>query len=183
GGASGISRGIYVAPTITAAADFRALEVADVGATHFALKTGTGEVSFGDKVSAVPGGNIMTCQLFTIGFADLTDGDGSETEALFTMPPRGKMVGTSVKTSVAFSGGTLSDMDVALGNALSENFYQANFDIFQAVGDTVFKNDAMFIGNTMAQVAITALFTATGDTMANVDAGSVDIDLCWVVLP
>ncbi len=47
GGASGITRGIYFNPTITAAADFRALEFGNVGATQTVIKTGTGIVQLG----------------------------------------------------------------------------------------------------------------------------------------
>ena len=46
GGASGISRGLYVNPTLTAAADFRGLEIANVGTGQIAFQTGTGKLGF-----------------------------------------------------------------------------------------------------------------------------------------
>jgi hypothetical protein len=50
GGANGVTRSLYVVPTLTSAADHRSIEIADVGASHFAIKTGTGKVQFGDNV-------------------------------------------------------------------------------------------------------------------------------------
>lgn len=51
GGANGITRGLFINPTLTAASDFRAIEIANCG-SHKALVTGTGTVSFGDVVTA-----------------------------------------------------------------------------------------------------------------------------------
>jgi hypothetical protein len=52
GGANGITRGLYINPTLTAAADFRGIEVSNCG-SHKALVTGTGPVNFGDYVTTV----------------------------------------------------------------------------------------------------------------------------------
>lgn len=51
GGANGISREIYLNPTITAAADHRSLEIANVTNSHFAIVTGTGRVSLGGPLA------------------------------------------------------------------------------------------------------------------------------------
>ncbi len=51
GGANGITRGLFINPTLTAAADFRGIEVGDCG-SQTALRTGTGLVTFGGNVSA-----------------------------------------------------------------------------------------------------------------------------------
>jgi hypothetical protein len=50
GGANGTTRSLYVIPTITAAADHRSIEVGDAG-SHFAIRTGTGKIQFGDSVT------------------------------------------------------------------------------------------------------------------------------------
>lgn len=52
GGASGVTRCVYIAPSLTAAYDFRGLEIANCG-SHKALVTGTGPVNFGDYVATV----------------------------------------------------------------------------------------------------------------------------------
>ena len=50
GGANGITRGLFVSPTLTAAADFRGIEVGNCG-SQTAIRTGKGLVSFGDSVT------------------------------------------------------------------------------------------------------------------------------------
>jgi hypothetical protein len=50
GGANGITRGLFINPTLTAAADFRGIDVGNCG-SHTAIRTGTGLVSFGDSVT------------------------------------------------------------------------------------------------------------------------------------
>lgn len=50
GGASGITRSIMIFPTLTSAADFRAIEIGNVGANHYSLLTGTGKIVFGDRL-------------------------------------------------------------------------------------------------------------------------------------
>ena len=50
GGANGITRGLYINPTLTAVADFRGVEVANVGTTQTAIKTGTGNVALGGPI-------------------------------------------------------------------------------------------------------------------------------------
>jgi hypothetical protein len=50
GGANGITRGLFVSPTLTAAADFRGIEIGNCG-SHKALVTGTGLVEFGGSVT------------------------------------------------------------------------------------------------------------------------------------
>jgi len=51
GGANGITRGLYVNPNLTAAADWRSIDLANVTNSHFAINTGTGKVSFGGPVN------------------------------------------------------------------------------------------------------------------------------------
>ncbi len=46
GGANGITRALYVNPTITAAADLRGIEIANVGTGQTALQTGNGKIGF-----------------------------------------------------------------------------------------------------------------------------------------
>ncbi len=183
GGASGIVRVIYVEPAVIAAADFRAIEVADVGATHFALKTGTGEVSFGDKVSAVPGGNIPVCPKYTVAAAALTTASATEDEVLFNLPANGVLMGVRVKHSLAFSGGSSSAMTVSIGDSSSTTLYTVAFNVFQAAGAEVMQFTDMFKAKTSLARDLLARFTVTDDTMDNVTAGSVDIHVCWVVLP
>ena len=102
---------------------------------------------------------------------------------MFNLPARGKLTGVTIKHTTAFSGGTLSAMTVSVGDSSSDTFYTATEDIFQAVGDTVFLDTDMHSSSTFAARDVFGHFIATGDTMDNVSAGSVDLIACWVVLP
>lgn len=62
GGASGITRGLYLDATITAAADHRGFEIANVGATMTAIKAGTGKIIFEDlKTTGAATGKLIVC--------------------------------------------------------------------------------------------------------------------------
>lgn len=137
----------------------------------------------GIPISAEPGGSVPVCKKYTKTAADLTTSSGTEDEVLFNLPARGKVTGVNIKHSLAFSGGTLSLITVSVGDSSSTTFYTSALDIFQAVSDTTFLDADMFLSSTFAARDVLARFTATGDTMNNVTAGSVDIHVCWVVLP
>lgn len=128
----------------------------------------------------------IDCRIYTKTSADLTDADTSEDEVLFNLPARGKVWAVNIKHSTAFSGGTLSAMTVSVGDSSSPTLYATAFDVFQAAGDTAFQDGPAspnFVSSTWAARDVFARFTATGDNMNNVTAGSVDIHVCWLVLP
>ena len=70
GGANGITRGFYLEPTITAAVDFRGIEVADLGTSRYAFLTGTGLWKIGDSVEP-------TCDATARGVIALVQGGAS----------------------------------------------------------------------------------------------------------
>jgi len=57
GGANGITRSLYIAPTLTAAFDHRGLEIGNCG-IHCSIKTGTGPVQLGDSLTWTPAASI-----------------------------------------------------------------------------------------------------------------------------
>lgn len=57
GGANGITRSIYINPTLTAAADFRGLEI-NVSSSHYALYTASGRVRF--DIGSDATGDLLT---------------------------------------------------------------------------------------------------------------------------
>jgi hypothetical protein len=76
GGASGITRGLYVKPTMTSAADFRGIEVSDVGTTHYSVKTGTGDVDFGGPLAPVRSATEpVNCAAAYYGYTYFDTGD------------------------------------------------------------------------------------------------------------
>ena len=140
---------------------------------------------YGQNSNVTPGGNVPACAKYTKTFADLTDADTEEDEVLFNLPALGKLTGVEVRHSLAFSGGTLSAMTVELGESVTpdDDLYVPAFDIFAAASATNLQDQDMFLSPTSAASDVIARFTATGDNMDNVTAGSVDFRVCWVVLP
>ncbi len=136
----------------------------------------------GAKGNFGPGGRAPSCATYVKTFADLTTASATEDEVLFNLPANGVLVGVRVKHSTAFSGGTLSAMTVSVGDSSSTTLYTSAFDVFQAAAATTILFADMFKASTSAARDVLARFTATGDTMDNVTAGSVDIHACWVVL-
>lgn len=124
-----------------------------------------------------------SCPQFTIGAATLTNASTTEDETLFPLPGGAKVIGASVQHSTAFSGGTLTAMTVSVGDSSSVVFYTSPFDLFAAASDTNFQDTNMFKSSTSLARPVLARFTATGDNMVNVTAGSVDIVVCWTQLP
>ena len=120
---------------------------------------------------------------YTKTAADLTDSDTEEDEVLFNLPANGIVTGVRIKQSIAFSGGTLSAMTVEVGDSTSSTLHSAALDIFIAVGDLAKLDTDQFKASGAAAHDIIAKFKATGDDMDNVDTGSVDIWVSWVVLP
>jgi hypothetical protein len=105
GGANGITRGLFINPTLTAAADFRGIEVGDCGA-HTSIRTGTGLVSFGDSVSItgnltasgtlrVGGGTVVASILSATATLDFGSISSNHTETL-TITVTGAVAGDSV---------------------------------------------------------------------------------------
>jgi hypothetical protein len=105
GGANGITRGLFINPTLTAAADFRGIEVGNCGAQK-AIVTGTGLVSFGDSVSItgnltasgtlrVGGGTVVASILSATATLDFPSISSNGTETL-TMTVTGAIAGDSV---------------------------------------------------------------------------------------
>jgi hypothetical protein len=105
GGANGITRGLFINPTLTAAADFRGIDVGNCGAQK-AIVTGTGLVSFGDSVSItgnlttsgtlrVGGGTVVASILSATATLDFPSIGSNDTETL-TMTVTGAVAGDSV---------------------------------------------------------------------------------------
>jgi hypothetical protein len=105
GGANGITRGLFINPTLTAAADFRGIDVGNCG-SQTAIRTGTGLVSFGDSVSItgnlttsgtlrVGGGTVVASILSATATLDFPSIGSNGTETL-TMTVTGAVAGDSV---------------------------------------------------------------------------------------
>ncbi len=123
-------------------------------------------------------------QKVTVGFASLTNAGLTQTINLISTAARTKSCGVSVKHTAAFTGGTVATLTVSVGDAAgSATTYTAAFNIFQAPSNTVFQDTAELISATYAASTIQAFFTSTGGNLNTLTTGSVDFDVCTVVLP
>lgn len=151
---------------------------------------GSGNLAVVGTVSAAPGGTVPACAKYTVPYTNaafFTAATGVDV-TLFALPARGKLIGVNIKHSVAFAGTAVSSTTVSVGDGASTyDQYASAYDIFQAVGDTVFQDSSQFKSTTMAASNVKARFTANtnfGTGAATVlTAGSVDVAACWVVLP
>ena len=114
----------------------------------------------------------------TITHADLTAGATTQAINLWTLPAGAKVIGSYVKHSEAFAGGSISAMTVSVGKSTGgATFYTAAFDVYQAVAATTFQDTDQRESPTTAADVVTANFTSTSDNVVNATAGSVLIRL------
>jgi hypothetical protein len=154
------------------------------------LEVNTGTAGTLGKLNAAPGGYVPACQTVTVPYTDAIFLAAATTadKTLIALPARAKVQGVTIKSTVAFAGTAVSSTTVSVGNGASTYDQHASpYDIFQAVGDTVFQDSVQFKSTTMAGYNLSAHFIANtnfGNGAATVlTAGSVAISACWVVLP
>ena len=128
--------------------------------------------------------HLPRCRNYSVSHADLTAAAATEDITLFELPARGVMTGVTVKHSEAFSGGSLTGMNVSIGDVSGASAYSgASFDVFQTVSDTAFLDASVFKSTTFAARDVVARFTATGDNVDTATAGSVDVTACHTIRP
>ena len=114
----------------------------------------------------------------TFTFAELAAAATTNDVELFSLAAGGVVHAVRIKQSVAFAGGTISayTLSVGIGGDLAK--YASAFDVFQAVGATVFQlSDGPFSENADAATSVRLAAIATGDDLDNASAGSVDVDV------
>lgn len=119
GGANGITRSIYVDPSITAAADHRGLEI-DVAAAHYALFTTTGKIRYdfgtpavGDILTRDTGGEEVRIAAGTAGHVLTSNGAG-------TKPTYQAVAAPTTVTRAYLTGSTASVIDLDSGTAVTD---------------------------------------------------------------
>jgi len=128
------------------------------------------------------GGTAPKWQKATIAETALTDADIQQDISVISLTQFEKVIALCIKHSAAFTGGTLTGMNVSLGTAALPKKYAQPFDIFQTPGDGKFADWTGFSSATMASGghSIIAQFNSVGDNVVNAVAGSVDIWICTV---
>lgn len=115
GGANGITRGLHVNPTITAAADYRAVEIT-ANSTHYALYSTAGKIRFdfgspavGDILTRDTGGEETRIAAGTSGYVLTSNGAG--TKPTYQAPAGG----TIIRAYLTGSTSSVIDLDSGTG--------------------------------------------------------------------
>jgi hypothetical protein len=97
---------------------------------------------------------------------------------LVSAPAGMKISSITIKHSTSFTGGGVATALISVGIASDLDKYQADFDVFQATGNTVFDHtESGFIENMGSATSIRVNLTVTGANIDQLTAGSVDI---WI---
>lgn len=120
--------------------------------------------------------SLSPIQELVIGYAALQTASLTNTYLLFDLPAGSILTYLVIKHTTAFAGTSITDVKASLGNGSSPNLFINGFDIYQAVGDTVYQSVvANYIGSFVNPTAINMTVTATGANLANLTAGSVNV--------
>jgi hypothetical protein len=121
--------------------------------------------------------NVTNAQIAALGAA--TSGDIT----LFTLPARSVIDQTLVKPYVAVAGTSYSAATARVITAT--NNYGTAFDVFQAVGATVFDWDGTHpkVENFATTTPVLLHMTSTGGNLSATTAGSIDVWVTWHQLP
>lgn len=137
-----------------------------------------------DTVSTAQVG-VPVWQKVTIPFSSLTAAGLTQTLTVLALSARQAVLGIVVKHSVAFAATSLTALTLTLGDsAQNATYYSATpFDCKQTVSNTAFQAVNVVSLGSFAGSNLQAAFTATGANLNTLSAGSVDFDICTVLLP
>jgi hypothetical protein len=131
---------------------------------------------------AASGGGGATWTKVTKTFSDLSSvGSSSNTINLGSaLPAKSFIISAVIKTSTAFSGGTLSTYTLAVGWTGNNTALITTYDAMFAVSNTNFTWDGGVGGppGTFATTNLTLTASCSGDTLDHANAGSVDV---WIL--
>jgi len=122
---------------------------------------------------------------FTVAFGALTDAGTTVNIQLVSLLAKQMIDRIVVKHSTAFSGGSVSALTLSVGIAGDLTRFTTPFDVFQAVGNTVFQATGVEAEpedfGSATSIRLSAI--ATGDNLDQLAAGSVDIWVKTSLLP
>jgi hypothetical protein len=103
---------------------------------------------------------------------------------LYELPAGGVIHAVMMKTSAAFTGGSISAYTLSVGITGTLNKYAAAFNVFQAVAATTFQlSTTQGAESFTAATSIKIAATSTSDDLDAATAGSVDVYLLMSQLP
>ncbi len=132
-------------------------------------------------------GMTVSKRTVTVGHADLTDADTSQTISVgAVLPANARIVGVDFRALTVFSGGTVSALACDIGTSGDVDALVDGADLVTAAVDggpasmpAGIRPNKTFVS---AGAQLTATFVSTGDNLVNLTAGSVIIDVLFVVL-
>lgn len=131
-------------------------------------------------------GMTVAKKTVTVGHADLDAAATTQSINIGTsLPANARIVGVSLHTATAFSGGTVSALKLDIGSTGDVDAIVAQADLYAAVVDGQAASCPAGISPNKLFASATQLaakFTATGDNLVNLTAGAVTIDVLYVVL-
>jgi len=129
------------------------------------------------QASIVPA-NIGASTIYTVNASDFTAAANTQAITLFSLLAGYKIYDVSIKSSVAFSRGTSTAFTLSVGITGVLDKYATAFDVFQAVGDTVFQtSEANAIEDYGSATTVRVTAISTNDTLDNIGTGTVAIEV------
>jgi hypothetical protein len=118
------------------------------------------------------------------GHADLTTAGASQALDIGDIPAGAQIRGVDIRVATAFSGGTLSAMTIDVGDAGDADAIVDGANVFAATdGQAASLPDGIAPNKRFdAATTLTATFTATGDDVADADAGACTVRVLFDVL-
>jgi hypothetical protein len=139
----------------------------------------------GTSIPTMVAGQVSVVK-FTVAHGQLTDPDNGDAQAitLGTIPANSVVLYRRIKTSIAFSGGSIATLGIEVGIGTNADQFLTSFDGLAAVSATNFAESTTAATPTTAAFDVVATFTPdAGHNLAALDAGSVDIWVYFMVLP
>lgn len=157
------------------------------------LRDGVAYVWMGPHVATVAESSVLadagmtvSKRTVTVGHADLTDADTSQDINIgAALPDNARIVGVDMRSLTAFSGGTVSALAVDVGSSGDIDALIDGADVFSAAvdGGPATMPKGIRPNKTFASATqLVARFVSTTDNLVNLTAGSVTIDVLYVVL-
>lgn len=122
-------------------------------------------------------------QFIAVPFASLQTAGLTNSLTLFTLPAGAVLTGMALKSSVAFSGPSITDVTVQVGVAGTVGQFFDGYDVYAAVGDTNFDNAGInFIGSWATGTAVILTATAVGANLSALAAGNLNVYYSYAFL-
>lgn len=125
---------------------------------------------------------------FTKTYVDVAAAATSNDIELFSLAANEVLLGSIIKHTTAFSGGTISAMTASLGITGDLTLFTPTFNVFQAVADATHlftwnPNIVSFVSGGNAATSVRLSMVSTGDDLDNATAGALEIYAFTARLP